>query len=43
VVDVGSRHVAGKLDLAVELVDFSGALLGRYPRDDRAATRGQPS
>jgi cobalt-precorrin-5B (C1)-methyltransferase len=43
VVEVGSGHVAGKLDLAVELVDFSGALLGRYPRDERAATRGQPS
>jgi cobalt-precorrin-5B (C1)-methyltransferase len=40
VVEHTERHVSAQLRVEVELVDFNGGLLGRYPPDDAGASGG---
>jgi cobalt-precorrin-5B (C1)-methyltransferase len=40
VVEHAQRHVNGQLRVEVELVDFNGGLLGRYPPDDQGPDEG---
>lgn len=41
VVEHGTRHVGGKLDVRAYLLDFDGTLLGQYPAGEEAALKAQ--